>query len=528
MGMPKPSHEESSLRPQPHAVGPEKSVLSSLLKEPEQCFRRARELGVTEASFYLPGHSLLFTELERTGSGPGETDLVALVNSLSDRGLLDAIGGPASLTDIYTYAPSTAAFDRHVDILREKEVQRAMLRHFREGIEAVYENPTETRSHLERVTEALRGLTAIRGSVAKTLRERAGLLRYDAASVPPGEEVCLLLGDVPVAARGNLTVIQGKSKVGKSAVVSAILGAVQVSTATEPVDCLGFRWQGREEAVRGAILHLDTEQSPADWHALVTRGARRAGLAVPLERLISLPLVTFSRGERLALLRELLEHERDHGNGTEVLIIDGVADLCISPNDEAEGLELVSRLMALAQEFGIAIILIIHENPGTDTAKTRGHLGSELNRKAFANLRIDKDPSTGLSVIYGTDMRKRDIPQSHGFCFGWDDAARMHIYKGRNAVMKAEIRERDATNRAREEWERIFEEKVKIDGFHFLTVRDAIELERDIKGKAEPTTETTMKKRLQRGEVLGILEKTARGVYQLKPKGKTGHHRESE
>lgn len=526
--MAKPSPEESSLRPQPHAVGPEKSVLSSLMTEPERCFRRARELGVTEASFHLPGHALLFTELEKAGTVAAETDLVALIHLLEERSLLDRIGGPAAVTDIYTYAPSSAGFDRHVDILREKEVQRAMLRHFREGIEAVYEDPAETRRHLERVTEALRGLTSIRGSVAKTLRERAGLLRYDAATVPPGEEVCLLLGDVPVAARGNLTVIQGKSKVGKSAVVSAILGAVQASAAPEPGDCLGFRWQEREGEVRGAILHLDTEQSPADWHALVTRGARRAGLAVPLERLISLPLVTFSRGERLALLRELLEHERDHGNGTEVLVIDGVADLCISPNDEAEGLELVSRLMALAQEFGIAIVLIIHENPGTDTAKTRGHLGSELNRKAFANLRIDKDASTGLSVIYGTDMRKRDIPQNHGFCFGWDDAARMHVYKGRNATMKAEMRERDAVTRAREEWERIFEKKGKMDGFPFLTVRDAIELERDIKGKAESTTETTMKKRLQRGEVLGILEKTARGIYKIKPKGKTGHQRESE
>ena len=39
------------------------------------------------------------------------------------------------------------------------------------------------------------------------------------------------------------------------------------------------------------------------------------------------------------------------------------------------------------------VFCVLHENPGTEQAKTRGHLGSDLNRKAFANLRIDKDAS---------------------------------------------------------------------------------------------------------------------------------------
>ena len=60
----------------------------------------------------------------------------------------------------------------------------------------------------------------------ESLRERAYALRFDPAVQPPPDESCMSIDSIPIAARGNLTVIQGKSKVGKSAVVSAILGAV--------------------------------------------------------------------------------------------------------------------------------------------------------------------------------------------------------------------------------------------------------------------------------------------------------------
>jgi hypothetical protein len=352
-------------------------------------------------------------------------------------------------------------------------------------------------------------------------------LRFDPENTPPPDEVCMTIGGTPIAARGNLTGIQGKSKVGKSSVVAALLGAAMRSAQMfpPPGDTLQIEWSGE---AGGAVLHLDTEQSRADWHALMMRAIRRSGLASMPGRVVSIPLVMLSRSDRKKALRLVLEHEQKDKGGIDLVVIDGGADIIQSPNDEAESLEVVSWLMALAQEFHCAIVIIIHENPSSEDGKTRGHFGSELNRKAFANLRIDKD-TDGVSTIYGTDMRKRDIPKVQGFCFAWDEAAGMHSYKGRHNSLKAATREEKNVAKAREEWTSIFERAAEMaeeigtnPNVPALSPETAAVIERDISGTETATKTDTMKKRMQRAETLGVLRKSGPGVWELNPSGHAG------
>jgi hypothetical protein len=359
-------------------------------------------------------------------------------------------------------------------------------------------------------------------SGTQSLRQRAYALRYDPDTQPPPDEVCLVIADIPIAARGNLTALQGKSKVGKSAVVAAILGAAQRANYATQGDTLQIGWHGEGQ---GAIVHLDTEQSPADWHALVSRSVKRSGMAAVSDRLVSVPIVRFARSERLKLLEGILKHEMDAQGTIDLVVIDGIADLCTSPNDEAESLELVSQLMALAHTYAAPIIAILHENPASEQGKTRGHLGSELNRKAFANLRIDKD-TEGISTLYGTDMRKRDIPKEHGFCFAWDTAAGMHTYQGRAAGLLAAARDVKAAAKATEEWEMIFDEIGTKTKCPDLSPAEAAEAHRDIHGTKKLMTLGTMKKRMQRAESLGVLRKTQSGRWALNVSGQTGHERD--
>lgn len=355
-----------------------------------------------------------------------------------------------------------------------------------------------------------------------TLRERAYALRFDPNEKPPPDETCMVIGDIPIAARGNLTVLQGKSKVGKSAVVAAILAATQRANHAVQGDTLCIGWHG---AGQGAIIHLDTEQSRSDWHALVRRSVTRSGLPEVSDRLVSLPLVMFARSERLEILKESLRFEMDARGGIDAVIIDGVADLCQSPNDEAESLELISSLMALSQEFNCAIFCVLHENPASSDGKTRGHLGSELNRKAFANLRIDKDSETSVSTIYGLDMRKRDIPRDQGFCFGWDDAAGMHVFRGRARGLKAAHNKAEAIAKSWAEWKPIFDcaaaSGTKGDR-PALTPKEAAVIERDISGTNKLTKFDTMRKRMQRAEMLGVLMKTSLLQWSINLSGTSG------
>lgn len=360
-----------------------------------------------------------------------------------------------------------------------------------------------------------------------SLRERAYAIRYNPNEVPPPDEACLVIGGTPIGAQGNISGIQGKSKVGKSAVVAAILGAAQRGNyQTQGGDTLCINWQGEST---GAIVHLDTEQSRSDWHNSVSRSVTRSGMPEATDRLVSLPLIMFARSERLEILKQTLKHEKQTRGSIDLVVIDGIADLCNSPNDETESLELISQVMALAQEYHTPIFCILHENPGSETGKTRGHIGSELNRKAFANLRIDKDAETLVSTIYGTDMRKRDIPKEQGFCFAWNDEAGMHTFQGRAAGLKAAQAEEKAIAKARDEWEPIYAHAAEIGTktpCPELTPTLAAQYERDIAGTKKPTTPEAMKKRMQRAEALGVLKKSAPGFWTLSPSGQSGQNRD--
>ncbi len=349
------------------------------------------------------------------------------------------------------------------------------------------------------------------------LLERAYELAFDPDAFPPPDEVVMNLGEYPIAARGNLTVVQGKSKAGKSAVLAAQMGACMCGDNESSGDTLCFQWVG---SATGAIIHLDTEQSAGDWHTLVQRSVTRSGLGSAPDRLVSFQMVRFSRSERLTILEGVLQKEQERCGGIDAVFIDGIADLCTSPNDETEALELVSRIHAWAQEYKAAVLCGLHENPSAEDGKTRGHLGSELNRKAFANLRIDKDQQTGISNIWGTDMRKRDIPKKQGFCFGWDDDAGMHVSQGRMAGVEADQREKKAAAEARKKWEEVFT-RAGLNGntgrFPNLSAEEATELIWEINGKTTRPKTNTVQKQMQRAQDLGVLRKTGRGNWSYIP-----------
>ena len=175
-------------RAMPHALGPEKSVLSSMLRDPETWIGMALEEGLTRDHFYLPAHGLLFETLRDLNAKGKEIELVSLVALLHDRGLLDSVGGPAAITDIFTYAPNAAHFHNHLSLVKDKHVLRSIIRTCTEAVSEAFDNPEETVSLLDRVetsvlgirqgTETVRGFH-IKQSVAEVISHFEALLSGD-------------------------------------------------------------------------------------------------------------------------------------------------------------------------------------------------------------------------------------------------------------------------------------------------------------------------------------------------------------
>ena len=155
---PESAESDDTNRSMPSAQGPEKSILSSMLKDPEQWIGRAQEENLTKDHFYLPGHGLLYEFLTELNTKGTEIELVSLVQLLHDRGILDHVGGPAAITDIYTYAPNAAHFMTHLSLVKDKYVLRSIIRTCTESISEAYDNPEDTAVLLDRVEQEVLGI----------------------------------------------------------------------------------------------------------------------------------------------------------------------------------------------------------------------------------------------------------------------------------------------------------------------------------------------------------------------------------
>ena len=137
----------------PHALGPEKSILSSMLQDPQEYIGMAIEEKLTAEHFYLPSHATLFGFLITLFENGQEVELVSLVQRLLDRGLLDRVGGPAALTDLYTYAPSPGHFRHHLQHVKDKYVLRSIIQQSNEAIAHAYDSPDEVAALLDMVEQ---------------------------------------------------------------------------------------------------------------------------------------------------------------------------------------------------------------------------------------------------------------------------------------------------------------------------------------------------------------------------------------
>lgn len=254
------------------------------------------------------------------------------------------------------------------------------------------------------------------------LAEMLQAVRFDITKPPPHAPPIFKLGNAKISTAGNLGAIQAQSKAGKSAFTGAMLAA----TMEPKGDCLGI-WSENPTAL--SVVHFDTEQSRADHHECIRRVLRRAGRENPPPCFRSYCLTGMTLKDRNAAMRFELERAAAECGGIHSVFLDGVADLAADPNDPVEAFALIDEFHRLAIKFSTTIWCILHENPGSEHGKTRGHLGSQLERKAETNLRLAKG-GDGITVVYAERARHAYIPRNQGSRFHWCDKTGMHISTG--------------------------------------------------------------------------------------------------
>jgi len=145
--------EASSIRSMPNALGPEKSILSSMLQDPQNFIGIAAEQGLTREHFYNPAHSTLFDVVSQMANENEPVELVSLNQHLRDKNLLDKIGGTAALTEVYTYAATSAHFDHHLTLVKDKHILRSIISSCTDAITKAYDEQDEVAELLDTVEQ---------------------------------------------------------------------------------------------------------------------------------------------------------------------------------------------------------------------------------------------------------------------------------------------------------------------------------------------------------------------------------------
>jgi len=237
------------------------------------------------------------------------------------------------------------------------------------------------------------------------LSKKLDACRIDILEIIPPPEIAWEIRDddseefILLGTLGNFSMVKGKAKSKKSffinmAIAAAVGKGLLQNKLRSPLKD-GFN----------QVLYFDTEQSKYHVQRAVKRIFTQIGVGIP-SNLNTYGLRKSSPSERLKLVEYAIENTPDLG----FVVIDGIRDLITSINDESESTNMASKLLKWTEVYNIHIIVVLHENPGSD--KARGHIGTELMNKAetVIALQVDKYDENVSTVTAGFCRNKSFKP----------------------------------------------------------------------------------------------------------------------
>lgn len=212
--------------------------------------------------------------------------------------------------------------------------------------------------------------------------------------LPPAKTI-LSVDDVSVIEAGDMYLIKGKPKSGKSSVLKAFICAIVLG-----------QWGRVKAFIKNLkILYIDTEQKPQDCQSILLYVKQMTGCS---DEYLDEHIVLFSVRKRernlltddLAFLVNIWKPN--------LIILDGAADFVNSFNDEVECTTFVHRLLCIVEENECALIGLIHENKAADDFNAKGHLGSQFQQKSA--LIIEAIATGDLIKVTSSAARHKSMP----------------------------------------------------------------------------------------------------------------------
>jgi len=162
-------------------------------------------------------------------------------------------------------------------------------------------------------------------------------------------------------------------------------------------------------AGKDKIIYIDTEQS--NYH--VSLALRRIKEMIDNKRIDNLLMYAFDAvmtDDRMLYTEFLINNTK----GVGLVIIDGIADLVKSVNDEIVACDMADTLRRWATINDIAIGYVLHQNP-SDNSKMRGHLGTVLMNKSETVIQISSSKENESVKLVETTQTRNQKPDNWSF-----------------------------------------------------------------------------------------------------------------
>ena len=202
-------------REPPHSVDAEQGVLGSMLQRHgggEAIAEAMAKIGPQH--FYVPAHQTIFTAIADLYDAGQAIDLITFTQSLRDKNLLDAVGGAAFVTSLFTFVPTAALIGYYLDIVRDKYILRSIALTGIESVRRAYDEQNEPQALLDEIDCRFDSLRSLHGRNGSDLPPATNLIAL-ADTDPVIFETDNRLGNRFLCVEGGMLFI-GPSGIGKS------------------------------------------------------------------------------------------------------------------------------------------------------------------------------------------------------------------------------------------------------------------------------------------------------------------------
>lgn len=398
----------SEIKPLPHSVEAEQSVLGALLID-NNAMDRLGDLRTEH--FFVGDHAAIYDEITRQLGAGKQVDLISVMVALGTK-VADA---GAYLNRIVQATPSSANIGRYAAIVRDKAIKRGLISFGKDVSEEAYATPQEATGLLDSATSRLEKLAEARvkqdpvkvaDDMLSHVEEIEKRLEGGSRAIPTGftDIDRKMNGGIR---RGELIVLAGRPAMGKTALAMNIAANVAADYSVLFLSMEMPRSQLHDRNIAAiAKIPLPHILQPADmtteeWEKLVYATHKLKDLNLYIDD---------QGGLRLLDVRMKAKHvKRRHG--LDMLFIDYLQLMEGEGDNRNAQIEQITRgLKSLAKELEIGIVLLSQLNRKVEERQNKRPLPSDLRDSGA----IEQD-ADALMFPYRDEVYNPDTPDK-GVC----------------------------------------------------------------------------------------------------------------